>query len=466
LIFHANPFSIFTGSIFNIITMKPNFILACLISLMQVFPAALSGQNKVESAQKNWPQWRGPAETGAALFGNPPVEFSETKNIGWKTEIPGKGHATPIIWGNHIIVLTAVATDIKPGGGEVKQEAARMGPPSSGTEFIHKFQVISVDRKTGKIQWERTVKEEIPLERTHSLGSWASNSPVTDGEFIYASFGSRGLFCLDFNGNILWERDFGQMEIVMSFGEGSSPSVYKDKIIVVWDHEAGSFIVALDKKTGKDIWKAGREEKTSWASPLIVEVNGKVQVVTAATNKVRSYDFETGELIWECAGLTRNVIPNPVYAEGILYVMSGYRGNALLAINLAKAKGNITDSDVILWKYTQDTPYTPSPVLMDGRLYFLKANNGSISCLDAKDGKVNYLNEKLEGIVNIYSSPTGAGGHLYIAADGIVDVIRAGPSFALLSSNKLDDTFHASPVVIDNNIYLRGFKYLYCITEK
>jgi len=447
-------------------TMKSSFILALLVSMILIEPEALNAQKNLTAADKNWPQWRGPAETGAALYGNPPVAFSETKNIRWKTEIPGKGHATPIIWGDQIIVLTAVATDKKPAQGEVTQEAGRMGPPSSGTEFIHKFQVISVDRNTGKIQWERTVKEEIPVERTHTLGSWASNSPVTDGENIYAYFGSRGLFCLDFKGNVLWDRDFGQMEIIMSFGEGNSPSIYKDKIVVVWDHEGGSFIVALDKKTGKDVWKVERDEKSSWASPLIVEVNGKAQVITAASNKVRSYDFETGELIWECTGLTKNVIPSPVCADGILYVMSGYRGNALLAINLARAKGNITDTDVVLWKYNQDTPYAPSPAVMDGKLYFLKANNGTITCLDAKDGKANYINMKLEGIVNIYSSPTGAGGHLYIAAEGIVDVIKAGPSFELISSNKLDDTFHASPVVIGNDLYLRGFKYLYCISAE
>jgi outer membrane protein assembly factor BamB len=446
-------------------TMKFNFILTYIMIMMIVAPEGLDAQSSVTATNNNWPQWRGPAETGAAIQANPPVEFSETKNIKWKTEIPGKGHATPIIWGDQIIVCTAVATDKKPAQGEVKQESGRMGPPSSGTEFIHKFEVISVDRNTGKIQWERTVKEEIPLERTHTLGSWASNSPVTDGENIFAYFGSRGLFCLDFKGNVLWERDFGQMEIIMSFGEGSSPSIYMDKIVVVWDNEAGSFIVALDKKTGKDVWKVDRDEKSSWASPLIVEVDGKAQVITAATNKVRSYDFETGALVWECSGLTRNVIPNPVYADGILYVMSGYRGNALLAINLTKAKGNITDTDAIIWKYIQDTPYTPSPLLMDGKLYFLKANNGTMSCLDAKDGKVNYTNEKLEGIVNIYSSPTGAGGHIYVAAEGVVDVIKAGPAYSLVSSNKLDDTFHASPVVIGKVLYLRGFKYLYCIAE-
>ncbi len=448
----------------NKIRLNISVILLGSLSLFAF--GALRAQTTATSNASNWPQWRGPFETGAAYPGNPPVEFSETKNVKWKTEIPGKGHATPIIWGNQIIVLTAVPTDKKPVEGDAKQEGARLGPPSSATEFIHKFEVISVDRNTGKILWEKVVKEEIPIERTHNLGSWASDSPVTDGENIYAYFGSRGLFCLDFKGNILWDRDFGQMEIVMSFGEGSSPSIYKDKIVVIWDNEAGSFIVALDKKTGKDVWKVDRDEKSSWASPLIVEVNGKAQVITAATGKVRSYDFETGSLIWECTGLTRNVIPNPVYANGLLYVMSGYRGNALLAIDLAKAKGNITDTGVIVWKYMQDTPYTPSPVLMDGKLYFLKANNGTITCLDAKDGKVNYVNQNLPGIVNIYSSPTGVSDRLYIAAEGVVDVIKAGPAFGVLANNKLDDTFHASPVIIGNDLFLRGFKYLYCISAQ
>jgi outer membrane protein assembly factor BamB len=446
--------------------MNLNIILALSVTVAFAAAEPLNAQNPTEEAIKNWPQWRGPAETGAALYGHPPTGFSETKNLRWKTEIPGKGHATPIIWGDQIIVLTAVETDKKPAEGETKQENGRLGPPSSGTEFIHQFRVLSVDRKTGKIQWQRTVIEGIPLERTHNLGSWASNSPVTDGENIYAYFGSRGLYCLDFQGNVLWDRDFGQMEIVMSFGEGSSPSVYKDKIVVLWDHEGSSFIAALDKKTGKDVWKVDRDEKTSWASPLIIEVNGKAQVITAATSKVRSYDLETGELIWECTGLTRNVIPNPVYADGILYVMSGYRGNALFAIDLAKAKGNITDTEVILWKYLQDTPYTPSPVLMDGKLYFLKANNGTLTCLDARNGKVNYSNQAIPGIVNIYSSPTGAGGHLYVASEGMVNVIRAGEKFEIVAGNKLDDNFHASPVIVGNELYLRGFKYLYCLSEE
>jgi len=267
-------------------------------------------------------------------------------------------------------------------------------------------------------------------------------------------------------GNVKWERNFGKMEIVASFGEGSSPALGKDKIFIQWDHQGKSCIYALNKKTGEDVWKKDREEITSWATPLVVEINGKTQVITSATNNVRSYDSETGEIIWECTGMTRNVIPSPVYADGIVYLMSGFRGNALKAIDLAKAKGDVTGSPAILWEYNQDTPYTPSPLLMDGKLYFLKANNGILTCLDAKDGKVIYSNQKLNGINNIYSSPTGNKDKIYVAATGVVDVVKAGINFELISQNTLDDTFEASPIITGNDLILRGYKYLYSFSVK
>ena len=251
----------------------------------------------------------------------------------------------------------------------------------------------------------------------------------------------------------------------MSFGEGSSPALYKDRIVVLWDHNGQSFIVALDTKTGEEIWKVDRDEGTSWSSPLIVVVNGKPQVITSATKKVRSYDLESGEIIWEGTGMTSNVIPNPIFENGILYVMSGYRGTALQAIDLARAKGDITGTDVILWEYNENTPYTPCPVLMEGYLYFLKANNGFLTCLDAKTGKVKYSSEKVEEISSIFSSPTGANGKIYIAGTENVSVVKAGPTYELLSTNTLDDTFHASPVIIGNDLFLRGFKSLYCFSE-
>lgn len=414
----------------------------------------------------NWSQWRGPLGTGAAIKGNPPTEFSKTKNLKWKTEIPGKGHATPIVWEDKIVVLTAVETEdkIEVEDKPVSEGQRRMS--GTKTDAVHEFIVILVNRESGKIEWKKTVAKEHPQESTHNLGSWASNSPCTDGEFIYAYFGSRGLFCLDFDGNIIWERDFGQMEKHMSFGEGASPYLYGNKIFIQWDHEGDSYLYAIDKKTGKDIWKLERDERTSWSSPFVVEAYGKTQVITSATTNVRSNDFETGELLWTSTGLTKNVIPNPIYADGIVYVMSGFRGSALQAIDLSKAKGDITDTDAIVWKYEVETPYTPQPVLMNEKLYFLRVNNGYISCLNAKDGTVYYAKQKLEGISSIFSSPTGVGDKIYIAAENTCLVVKAGETFEILSSNTLEDNFHASPVVVDSQLILRGFKSLYCFEEK
>lgn len=407
----------------------------------------------------NWAQWRGPMNTGAADAGNPPVQFSETRNLKWKTPIPGKGHATPLVWEDKIIVLTAVPSDAT----SVDMDEWRQ---ATSTGLVLDYRVLLVDLNSGKIVWEKTVTSEKPEENTHKLGSWASNSPCTDGEHIYAYFGSRGIYCLDFDGNVLWKKDFGQMKKVMSFGEGSSPYLYNGRIFIQWDHEGDSYFYALDAKTGREIWKDKRDEKSSWATPLVLEVNGKIQVISAATNKVRSYDFDTGEIIWSCSGLTRNVIPNPKVADGILYVMSGYRGNALMAIDLAKAKGDITGTDAILWTYNQDTPYTPDALLMNGRLYFLRANNGELTCLDAKTGEVKYTRQKLDGIGDLYSSPTGVADRIYIVDDNICLVVKAGDTFGIIATNELDDQFQASPVITGNKLLLRGFASLYCFEEK
>ncbi|MEN8117852.1 MAG: PQQ-binding-like beta-propeller repeat protein [Bacteroidota bacterium] len=440
--------------------MKTKLVLSTLFLFL--FVTIASSQNQVTN---NWAQWRGPLGTGAAIKGNPPVEFSETKNLKWKTEIPGKGHATPIVWEDKIIVLSAVETSEKAKIESKEDGNNRSWMNPSSTEFIHNFKVFCVNRSSGKIIWEKIVIKEHPLESTHELGSWASNSPVTDGEFIYAYFGSRGLYCLDFDGNILWKRDFGQMEKHASFGEGASPYLYGDKIFVQWDHEGDSYLYAIDKKTGKDIWTLERDERTSWSTPFVVEANGRTQVITSATTNIRSNDFETGELLWTSTGLTRNVIPVPVYGDGMLYLTSGFRGAALQAIDLSKAKGDIAQTDAIVWRYDENTPYTPNPVLMDGKLYFLRVNNGYLTCLNSKDGTVYYAKEKLEGISTLFSSPTGVDNRLYIAAKDICLVVKAGEKFEILSSNNLDDNFHASPVVVDNQLILRGFKSLYCFEE-
>ena len=428
----------------------------------------LFAQEKLSEYEKNWPQWRGPYATGVAPAGDPPVEWNESMNVKWKVEIPGKGHATPIIWGDQIIILSAVQSDKKVDTEEQEedQEENQWMSPTK-TDYIHKFVVFSVDRNSGKIRWQTTVREELPHSSTHQFGSWASGSPVTDGVNIFAYFGSHGLYCLNNDGKIKWERDFGIMEKVMSFGEGSSPLLFEDKIIVLRDHQGQSTLHVLNKETGEDIWKIKRDEPSSWSTPFIVQYEGKTQIIANATNNVSSYDLVNGELIWECSGMTRNVIPMPVSENGMIYFMSGFRGSALIAIDLSKAKGNLTGSDAIVWKYDKNTPYTPSPVLMENKLYFLKVNNGYLSCLDAKDGKEYYSMQKLEGIENIFASPIGVKDRIYITgANGTFYVVKHGTDFEILSQNKLEDSFHASPVVVGNNLYLRGFKYLYCISEE
>jgi len=440
------------------------------ISFLLIFAFQAYSAESPNEFGRNWHQWRGPEANGAALEGNPPVEWSEEKNIRWKIEIPGKGHATPIIWDDKVFIQTAIPTEkdlaTDEGNQNTQPSGQRRGMPSVKTSKVYKFAVLAISRRDGSIIWEKAVNEDVPHEATHEEGSWASNSPVTDGEYVYAYFGSRGLYCLDMNGNIVWNRDFGDMKIKMAFGEGSSPAIYGDTLVINWDNEENSFIVALDKKTGEDIWHKDRDEKTSWSTPLIVEHNGKQQVIVSATNRIRSYDLATGDLIWECRGMTQNAIPSPVSSDGIVYLMGGFRGNILLAIQLDKASGDITDTDAILWKYDKDTSYAPSPLLYNGRLYFMLNNEGILSCFDAKTGKPFYSREKLSGISGFFSSPVGAGDHVYLVGkNGVTVVIKSSPEFEVVATNTLQDNFTASPAVVDNEIYLRGYKNLYCISQ-
>jgi outer membrane protein assembly factor BamB len=257
------------------------------------------------------------------------------------------------------------------------------------------------------------------------------------------------------------------MEKKMSFGEGSSPALSKDKIVILWDHEGDSFLYFLDKKTGKDIMKIARDEATSWSSPLIVNVNGKNQVITSATKQIRSYDMETGEIIWHDTAMTSNVIPHPMVNQGILYLMSGFRGNAIKAIDLSKSKGNVNGTDAIVWEYNQNASYTPSALLANDKLYFLRSNNGNLTCIDAADGKENYSLEKLEGTGTIFASPVGAQDRLYVTSQsGITYVVKQGATFEILAKNELEDGNFASPAIVGDELFIRGFQYLYCLSEE
>ena len=442
--------------------------LPLLTILFYVIFIMLFSQVNALEYNDNWPTWRGPLFTGEVVKGNPPTEWSETKNVKWKIPVPGKGLSTPVIWGDQIFITSAVSLD-KKAPPEVLEKlkaggASWMQPKLP--EYLQQFVVYSIDRKTEKIIWQKAVHEQFPHEGTHNDGSWASQSCVTDGKYLIASFGSFGIYCLDLKGNLIWEKDLGDMNIRASFGEGSSPAIYKDYLIVNWDHEKDSYVYVLNKTNGEIIWKKKRDEKTSWSTPLVVPVKGKLQLIIAATGKSVAYDLENGDLIWEISGMTDNVIPSPVTDGTLVYLISGFRGAALQAIKLEEARGNLEGSSALVWTYNKNTPYVPSPLLYNGRLYYLRGNDERLSCLDAKTGKIFYEAEKLDGMKGVYASPLGVNGFVYVMGrNGMCYVLKDGAELSVVSKNQLDDNFDASPAVIGKNLYLRGFKSLYCIAE-
>ncbi len=403
-----------------------------------------------------------------APLGDPPSEWSETKNIKWKVEIPGASTATPIVWEDQVFLVTAIKTDrkveLEPGEAEGKKNPFNIKRP----ENIYQFVVMSLDRATGKVRWQHMAKEEVPHEGHHPDASFASASPTTEGKRLYVSFGSRGVYAYDLEGKQLWNRDFGRMLIYNTFGEGCSPVVHGDAVVLNWDHQGGSFIICLDAATGETRWKVDRDENTSWATPLVVDHGGRTQVIVHGTKRVRSYDLKTGEVIWACGGQAMACIPCPVSDGSLAFLMTGYMGNACFAIPL-DSMGDITGADdKLAWRRRKPgTPYVPSPLLWGDLLYFLSSNQGMLSCLNAKTGEPVFDRTRVEGIENIYASPVGASDKVYITGrEGTTVVIKRGGEFEILATNKLDDRFDASAAIVGKQIFLRGNEHLYCISAE
>lgn len=434
-----------------------------LIALAAVLAAA-----PARSDEAHWPAWRGPSANGAAPAGKPPVTWSEESNVRFKVEVPGSGLGTPVVWGDRLYLTTAVPTGEKgqPGGGPTEVPEWMQGRGVQPEEVLD-FRLLAYDRLTGKLAWDRSAVRAVPHESIHMDGSWAGASAVTDGEVVCASFGSQGIYCYTLEGKLLWSKDLGDMTTRNGFGEGASPALHGDTLVVNWDHEGPSFITALHRKTGEELWRKSRDEVTSWSTPVVVEAAGKAQVVVNATGRVRAYDLATGDVVWEVGGMTTNAIPSPVADGGLQFVTSGFRGNALVAVRLAEAKGDLTEVPAgeggVAWRYDRDTPYVPSPLLYDGNLYILKHNKGILSAFDAATGKVHYA-ERLEGVPGVYASPVAADGRIYVAGrDGTTVVLAAGPKLEVLATNELDDRFDASPAVVGDILYLRGHDHLYAL---
>ncbi|TDJ79625.1 MAG: hypothetical protein E2O39_00650 [Planctomycetota bacterium] len=429
--------------------------------------ALASSPGAAGGVDETWPAWRGPDGTGVARS-SAPLSWSDDENIKWKVPIPGRGYSTPIAWNGRLFLTTAVPLEELPepegGGGGRGRGRGRPSPPQPETAFI----VLCLDAETGAVLWERTAKEAKPHEGYHrQYGSHASYSPVTDGERLYASFGSQGVYCYDLDGALLWERDLGaKLEMRRAFGEGAPPVLHGDTLVLLQDHEGDSFIVALNAETGEVEWRVERDEPSSWATPLILEHDGVWQVVTAATNRVRSYALADGELLWECGGLGANAIPSVLRHGDLILAMTGYRNSKLLAIGLG-GEGDLTDSDAVKWTAERGLAYTASPVLANGKLFVLM-DSGSVSCFDAATGEPYYVQERIDRGLKFKASPIAAGGKLYCASEsGDVYVLGMGTELEVLGKNTLDDEFFvASPIAVGGELYLRGREHLYCISEQ
>ena len=454
--------------------MQRRFVLSLLFVFITTAAAVLA-TGPGPGAESNWPQWRGPEGIGVSKTAEPPVSWSKEANVRWKVKIPGSGHSTPIIWEDRVFLQTAVPkpsaspapiAESAPAPVQGQQRRGGFGGGGMKPTTPVAFTLLCLDRKTGKPLWHKVAREEIPHEGHHPDHGFSSHSPVTDGKVVIAYFGSRGLHCFDLQGNPKWSRDLGKMQTKMSFGEGSSPSLHGNIVVVNWDHEGEDFIAAFNKDTGDELWRQPREEDTSWSTPLIVSQNGKPQVITTATRRIRSYDLATGKPVWDHAGLTPNSIPTAVYGDGVLFATSGFRGSALYAIKIGK-EGDLTGTDSVLWSHNRGTPYVPSPLLYQDRLYFFTGNMGRLSCFDAKTGKPLIDAAPIEGLQGVYASPVGANGRVYLVGrNGTTVVIKASDTLEILSTNALEDRIDASPALAGKDLLLRGHEYLYCISEK
>ncbi len=429
--------------------------LGCLALLV----VSAAGADTAEERAAFWHQWRGPHATGVSTTADPPVVWDQQTNIQWRVDIPGDGSATPIVWQDRVYVVSAIQTDRRAAPAQPAADAKTV-PPAS----YYRFMAFCLSRETGDTIWEKELKEAVPHEGVHPSHTYAAASPATDGRRLYVSFGSRGIFGLNMEGDILWQRDLGDMRTRYGWGEATTPAVYGDSLVVNWDHEDQSFVMALDAATGDPRWRVLRDEPSSWATPLVVEHGDRVQAIVNGTNRVRSYDLQTGDVLWECGGQTINAIPSPVATDGVVYCMSGYRGHAAYAIPL-DSSGDIANEETV-WGYRRGTPYVPSPLLSGDRLYFTRGNSAILTCLDRSTGKPILLEKRLPGLQSLYASPVAANGRIYVVdRDGTTVVLRDGGELEVLAVNKLDDPIDASPALAGRQLFLRSRGRLYCISE-
>jgi outer membrane protein assembly factor BamB len=425
---------------------------------------------------QNWPQFRGPSASGVAEGRPAPVKWDAAKseNILWKTEIPGLAHSSPVIWGDRVFVTTAISSAAKPEArfglyGDV--EPVKENPK-------HTWKVYALDRKSGKVVWERISHEGVPKVKRHPKATHASSTPATDGKHLVVLFGSEGLYCYDFAGKLLWKQDLGVLDAGWFYDpdyqweHASSPIIYKNLVIVQADIQKDSFIAAYDIKTGKQVWKTMRDELPSWGTPSVYEGKTRAELVTNGTKAVRGYDPLTGKELWRLSPNSEITTPTPIFGHGLIYVMSGYRPIQPIYAIRPGASGDITlkegkdSSEFIAWSKPRGGPYMPTPIVY-GDLLYTCSNNGVVAAYDAKTGERVYQQRLAERGGAFTASPIAADGKLYMASeDGEVFVFKAGPKHELLSVNPMGEVMMATPAASDGVIYIRGLNHLFAVAEK
>jgi outer membrane protein assembly factor BamB len=336
-------------------------------------------------------------------------------------------------------------------------------PDSIGADRKHTFKVIALNRDSGKILWEAVAWEGTPYDNRHRKSSYAASTPATDGKFVFAFFGTEGLYAYDFNGKLAWKAQLGHLGTV-GMGTGTSPILYENLVIVQCDEEEGaaSFIVALDKKTGKEVWRTPRKVQVSWSTPLLVKTATRAELIASGTEQVISYDPATGKELWHHKGVESNAIPSPVANSEMVFLVAGFPAKIALAIKLG-GSGDLTGTPSVPWKYAKGTAYVPSPILYGDYLY-LTTDRGILTCIDAKTGEVKYEGGRIPIPATFTASPVAFEGKILMTSeDGDTFIVKAGPKHEILGTNSIGEAVYASPAIADGRIFIRGEKNLYCI---
>lgn len=417
----------------------------------------------------NWPAFRGPNARSVVESTNLPDTWSTTENVAWKTDIPGRGWASPVVWGNHVFLATAIAQ------GEL--EDPKKGLYGDGNrraqDVVVERHVYALDLESGDVLWRKKLYEGKPEYGIHIKNSFASETPVTDGELVYVMFGNVGIYALDFDGNVKWEKPIEPHKMRYGWGTAASPVLHGGRLYVINDNDEDAYLMALDAKTGDEIWRTAREdEKSNWATPYVWENSERTEIVTAGTRAVRSYDLD-GKELWSLKGMSSITIAMPYAVDGLLYISSGYVGDKLKPIYAIRpgASGDISlaeggsSNDFIAWYNPEVAPYNPSTIVYEDLLYVLY-DRARVSCFNAKTGDVVYERERLSGSRGFTTSPWAYDGKIFcLNEDGVTYVIKAGEEFEVLHTNELaeDDMGMASPAIAGDRLLIRTGARVYCI---